>query len=220
MNAPRTGTGGLTKAQRRVADLVIDLDWTLDSAKRLADAGEHEAALRVVQEQREALSAFIDDIAVDIAATPTPSPAPARNPFVRAYKRVVAIAAAMTLVVCTIAAAFAAVRDDGDVAKADAQLQRAQQIGDPEARFVALAKIAETTHALPADGRKGALTTKLSDALDRTGDDLEHGSRDATMASEARRLAQQLRRGEVPSGPPQSLGRSPIDALQEELNRR
>lgn len=210
MSAQHAVPGGLSQSRRRIAELLIDLDWSVTSAKVLNEAGEHAAALRVVEEQRDELKVFIEALAADIAAE-QPRALPIR-------RRVLTAAAVAALALVTAIAVANTPRDASLVGQATQDLNDARMIDDPALRLRALTEIASAAAALPQDMRDVArLGARLAHEFDRTERDLRtDDDADPRMADEAARLAAEARAGRAPQ-PPRSISESPVETVQREL---
>lgn len=70
MSTQQADVGGLSKAHLRIVRLLDDLDSTVESVEELSRSGQHEEALRLVEQQRAALFQMVESISRDVATQP------------------------------------------------------------------------------------------------------------------------------------------------------
>jgi len=177
--------GGLSQAQNRIAGILRELSETVESVEELTHR-DPASALRLVEDQRAKLYAFVDGIAADVAA-PTPA-------WQRIRRSASALAVAATLLVSSIAlAAVVAVSRDRapDATGLDAvraRMTAARATPDLAERLAHLAEAARLAAALPPQVSEDAdIADDLATMLDHTRDEIERN--DDTLIERATEVA-------------------------------
>lgn len=209
---PSDDKGSLRAAHERITGLMDDLENTLELVKRLADTGDEEAALKLIDRQRAELYEVVGSLSSDVAAS---------KPSWRetARRHVAVLAAASIATVSTLAASVAFLtRPPEGVRLAVAQIEGAEAIADPTERLTRIITVYRVvTETLPADQRD-AVTDQVLDAIEKVKDDAVDDPDGQTLAEQADRAAKDIQEGRPPTPPnPPSTDEGPVETLQELL---
>ena len=215
MRAVPSDPGSLAGAHERIAGLLDELNQTVDLVERLTRLGEHEAALRLVDEQRAALYSAIDEVSHGVGR-----PARWRGTLRRHATAGVAAAA---LLLSSLAVSVGLLNDGPSlIEQARAKLTEAQGVSDPVTRLRIIERVVEITRALPADSQEKAdLAKDVLPALDDLKKDAEDGGDDGSqedVVARADELAREVKKA-APTGedgaPAPSMDQGPVDGFDE-----
>lgn len=213
MKAVPSGSGGLASAHERIAVLLDELNETVELVDRLTRMGESESALRLVDEQRAALFAAMDQVSHAVAKPPR------WREVVR--RQATGVVAAAALLFASLAVAVSVLSDRPTLyEQAHARLSEAQQVRDPTVRLQIIERVVEITRAMPAGSREKEIIS--ADVLPALEDLAEGGDADEppspTVIARARALADEVQRAQPPSEgepTPPSTGQPPVEDLNE-----
>jgi hypothetical protein len=202
MSAKQDRAPSLGHAELRLILFLEDLERSVETAERLANAGLEDEAIRIIDLQREALAHLPEQIARDV------TPAPRRR-----IRRVAAaaVAAAFT-VAASIAGTLGVVGSDAMTANEVAKrLAFAQRITNPTQRLSSLEDAVSGLASLDSDDpARASLSDQASDAARQLADDERDEGRRRGIAERAEELAR-FARAQSPAAP--AHGVSPIDEL-------
>jgi len=198
--------GSLAEAHDRIRGLMDDLESTLELVKRLSEAGEDNAALRLIDTQRSELYTVIDSLSGKVAAR--------ERTFAETVRRnIVAVAAAAMLVVSSIGLSVAMNRES-PVTEAARKLNQAQRIHDPVIRTRTILEVYEIVRQLPPEQTSdvdGAVLKELEDLAD----DIPPAPENETLISDANRAVEDIQNGRQPTPPqPPSSEEGPIETIE------
>jgi len=203
MSAKQMHPVSLNNAQRRIEDLRSELEWTVSSVEQLTRIGRDDLALRLVNEQRSSLSAFVDLVTQDVASV---------RPRLGIRRRAALTVTAAAIAVLTFASLGIAHSTRTPLQAAAARFARAEAISDPAARLRALIGVYERTETI-AGAR--TLNAKVADVARRTQDELrgDHSQDNDDLMALADRT---LHDSTQPPGAP-STGATPVDNIKRSV---
>jgi len=216
MKAVPAESGSLAGAHERIAGLLDELNQTVDLVERLTSLGEHEAALRLVEEQRAALYAAIEDVSHGVGRAPR---------WREAIRRHAAAGiAAAALLLSSLAVSVGLLQSQGPtlIEQARAQLVEAEQVADPVIRLKIIERVVQITMTLPAGSQEKAdLARDVLPALDKVKDDAEDGDgrdrRDVVERADA--LSREVQDSAPPTGgegaPAPSTDQGPLNDIDD-----
>lgn len=212
MRTPSPEPGSLAGAHERIAGLLDELNQTVDLVERLTRLGEHEAALKLVEEQRNALYTAIEEVSHGVGR-----PARWRESLRRHATAGIAAAA---LLLSSLAVTVGVMRDGPSlVEQARAQLVEAETVADPVTRLRIIERVVEITRALPAGSREKAdLAADVLPALDKVKDDAGKNE-DGDVVVRADELTREIQEAAPPTGddgaPAPSTDQGPLEGIDE-----
>lgn len=213
MSAKQDRAPSLGHAELRLVLLLADLERTIETAEKLANAGLEDEAVRLIDLQRDALAHLPEQLAADVATPPR------RHARRAAFG---AVAAAFTLVASlagTLGLTGADAMTSTEVAN---RIAHAERQPGATAKLEALSDAIDGLAALPADDpARARLSDRAETLARRVYDDNEEGDvEDPSISDEALALAAQAR-AQAPA--PANNGSPVEDVLDEHLrgfNRR
>lgn len=207
MNADQGHQAGLSRVHDRIVALLDELDWTVESAERLAQVGRPELALRIVQDQERSLDLFVESVAQDIGTGP-------RKPLERVHRRGLAVAMITIVAVLALgAAAFAVTHNPRPPLGALAtQLTRAEHLANPVARLASIERV--YAHTKDRAGAR-ALNARVARDARKTHDELRDAHANEDLVARADRIAREAN----PPTPPHSSDQTPLDTVKDTLSR-
>lgn len=206
------GTGGpphgtLAHAQRELSDLMTGLEQTMDLVNRLSDAGEGEAAVRLIDLQRDELYRVMDTISLDAGRT--------RSFTGRMGRSLLPVAAAAVLVISGLMVSFLAPNGPDPVQEVSAQIDHAATLTDVRERMVVLVRVYERTLTLPAE-QTIIVEESLRDALQGALDDTPDGDDNDPLVTQAERAVEDLEGGQPPEPPPAPGNeQGPLESIED-----
>lgn len=205
MSAKQDRGPSLGHAELRLVLLLEDLERTIETAERLANAGLEDEAIRVIDLQRDALAAIPDQVAGDVA------PPPRR----RLRRLALAGVAAVVTVLGSIAGAVGLIGEDGPtVADLSRLVADANEIKDPAEQLDVLDDAIVAIAALPAaEPARAQLVARVHRQARRVYD--ENDKRRRPEPGIGRRALEVARAARALAPAPASSG-SPLDGLLRE----
>lgn len=201
----------LSRVQDRIADLLSDLNATVEDVQKLANLGDEQRALQILEQQRASMYELVDQISREVSTS-----TPTRWALLSRHMSAAAVAALFAI--GAVGMSISALNRPGDaVNDATVQLEKAAHIADPETRLQIIVKVYESTRALPASERQAIdsnLREQARNIIDEGGNDAD----DPTVFDKAEEIAEDLSEGKPPPPPPAPSGdRPPTDVVNEVL---
>jgi len=204
--------GGLADAHDRIAGLLDDLNETVDLVQRLTRVGNHEGAIRLVDEQRSALFAAIEEVSQDVARP--------QRWWESARRNATALVAAFALILSSVAVA-AGLRDATEptlIEKANASIAEASEISDPAMRLQIIERVVQITRELPPSAEKTKLASDLGPLLEDTKGKAEEEGNDELLVKVDELQREVEGTGSNPPNSPPSTGQTPVQDVGSQID--
>lgn len=214
MNPQHASTGSLSDAHKRIAGLLDELNETVELVERLTSAGEHETALRLVEEQRTALYSAVDGISHEVGVR-------RRSWIDQARRHATGLVAAAALLLSSLAVSAGVLNRPSPVDRAKAGLSQARSVSDPVERLRIIERVVQITRTLPAGSPErgdlaGDILGELAPYTDPPGgaEDGDGDAPDPALVAQAQELARQVQDTRPPNGnPPPSTSEGPLEQV-------
>lgn len=208
MNPVPKQQGGLAGAHERITGLLDELNQTVDLVERLTRIGDHQGAIRLVEEQRAALYEAIDEVSHDVGRE--------RRWWETTRRHATALVAALALILSSVAVAVG-IREGSQptlIEQANARIAQAQQALDPALRLQIVERVVEIMRELPADtAEKTQIADDLEPLVDVPEDAEDKG--DDELIVQAERLKKEIdeQRPPPPGDSAPGTGSSPVEEI-------